>query len=105
LDKDGTCSPGLVRDYLAHLAVERNISASTQNLAFNSLLQFYRLVFNKDLGDLRGAVRAKAGQRLPVVFSIEETGRLLRNTEDTIGLMLKIIYGGGLRVKPTSEHS
>jgi integron integrase len=98
LDKDRTCSPGLVRDYLAHLAVERNISASTQNLAFNSLLQFYRLVFNKDLGDLRGAVRAKASQRLPVVFSIEETGRLLRNTEGTIGLMLKIIYGGGLRV-------
>jgi integron integrase len=98
LNKDGPCSPDLVRDYLAHLAVERNISASTQNLAFNSLLQFYRLVFNKDLGDLRDAVRAKTSQRLPVVFSIEETGRLLRNTEGTIGLMLKIIYGGGLRV-------
>lgn len=98
LDKDRTCSPDLVRDYLAHLAVERNVSASTQNLAFNSLLQFYRLVFNKDLGDLRNAVRAKASQRLPVVFSVEETGRLLQNTEGTIGLMLKIIYGGGLRV-------
>lgn len=97
-DKDRAWSPDLVRDYLAHLAVKRNISASTQNLAFNSLLQFYRLVFNKELGDLRGAVRAKTSQRLPVVLSVEETGRLLRNTEGTIGLMLKVIYGGGLRV-------
>lgn len=59
---------------------------------------FFRLVFNKDLGDLKNAVRAKMGQRLPVVFSIEETGKLLRNTKGTTGLMLKIIYGGGLRV-------
>ncbi|MDK9707295.1 MAG: integron integrase [Desulforhopalus sp.] len=97
-EKDRTCTPDLVRDFLAHLAVDRNISASTQNLAFNSLLQFFRLVFNKDLGDMRNAVRAKTSQRLPVVLSIEETGRLLRNIEGTIGLMLKIIYGGGLRV-------
>lgn len=97
-EKDHTCSPALVRDYLAHLAVDRNISASTQNLAFNSLLQFYRLVFNMDLGDMRNGVRAKTSQRLPVVLSIEETWRLLKKIEGTIGLMLKIIYGGGLRV-------
>ena len=97
-DKDLAFPPDLVRDYLAHLAVQRNISASTQNLAFNSLLQFYRLVFNQDIGELRDAVRAKASQRLPVVFSVDETARLLQNTEGTVGLMLKIIYGGGLRV-------
>lgn len=96
--KDTAFPPDLVRDYLAHLAVECNISASTQNLAFNSLLQFYRLVFNQELGDLKNAVRTKTSQRLPVVFSVEETSRLLSNTEGTIGLMLKIIYGGGLRV-------
>ena len=96
--KDTAFPPDLVRDYLAHLAVERNISASTQNLAFNSLLQFYRLVFNQELGDLKNAVRAKTSQRLPVVFSVKETSRLLSYTEGTIGLMLKIIYGGGLRV-------
>ena len=92
------CTPDLVRDFLAHLAVQRNVSASTQNLAFNSLLTFYRLVFNKDLGDLREAVRAKTGKRLPVVFSVEETAKLLQQIEGTSGLMLKIIYGGGLRV-------
>jgi integrase len=96
--KDTAFPPDLVRDYLAHLAVERNVSASTQNLAFNSLLQFYRLVFNQELGDLKNAVRAKTSQRLPVVFSAGETSKLLSYTEGTIGLMLKIIYGGGLRV-------
>lgn len=97
-DKDKTCAPDLVRDFLAHLAIGRNVSASTQNLAFNSLLMFFRLVFNKDLGDLKNAVRAKTGQRLPVVFSVEETGKLLNNTEGTTGLMLNIICVGGQRV-------
>jgi site-specific recombinase XerD len=97
-DKDQTCSADLVRDFLAHLAIGRNISASTQNLAFNSLLMFFRLVFNQDLGDLKNAVRAKTGHRLPVVFSVAETGQLLHNTDGTTGLMLKIIFGGGLRV-------
>ncbi len=59
---------------------------------------FFRFVFNEDLGDLKNAVRAKTGRRLPVVFSVEETGKLLKNTEGTTGLMLKLIYGGGLRV-------
>ena len=97
-DRNTACIPDLVRDFLAHLAVQRNVAAATQNLAFNSLLMFFRLVFNKDLGNLKDAVRAKTGKRLPVVFSIDETARLLQHTDGTIGLMLKIVYGGGLRV-------
>ena len=97
-DRNSACVPDLVRDFLAHLAMQRNVSASTQNLAFNSLLMFFRLVFNQELGDLRDAVRAKPKKRLPAVFSVEETAKLLQHTEGTIGLMLKIIYGGGLRV-------
>ncbi len=94
-------SPGsadLVRDFLAYLVMKRNVSASTQNLAFNSILMFFRLVFNKDLGDLKNAVRARTGKKLPVVLSVDETKKLLESVEGTTGLMLKIIYGGGLRV-------
>lgn len=58
-----------MKDFLAHLAIGRNVSASTQNLAFNSLLMFFRMVFNQELGDMKSAVRAKQSQRLPVVFS------------------------------------
>jgi integrase len=76
----------------------KNVSASTQNLAFNSILMFFRLVFNQDLGDLKNTVRARTGQKLPVVLSVDETKKLLESVKGTTGLMLKIIYGGGLRV-------
>ena len=77
---------------------KKNVSASTQNLAFNSILMFFRLVFNQDLGDLKNTVRARTGQKLPVVLSVDETKKLLESVKGTTGLMLKIISGGGLRV-------
>ena len=87
-----------VRDFLAFLAMQRKVSASTQNQAFSSLLTFFRLVFNTELDDLKQAVRARTGKRLPVVFSAEEIREIFRHTEGTSGLILKMIYGGGLRV-------
>jgi len=91
-------SSELVRDFLAYLAMQRKVSASTQNQAFSSLLTFFRLVFNTELDDLKHAVRARTGKRLPVVFSVEEIREIFRHTEGTPGLILKMIYGGGLRV-------
>jgi len=49
---DAPWTPDLVRDFSASLAMDRNVSASAQNLAFNSLLMFFRLMFNKELGYL-----------------------------------------------------
>lgn len=49
----------MVRDFLASLVMTENVSASTQNQAFNSLLMFFRLVFNQELGDLKHALRAR----------------------------------------------
>ncbi len=96
--ESGPISPDFVRDFLAHLAMKKNVAATTQNLAFNSLQTFFRLVYNTDLGDLKNAVRARTGQRLPVVFSPDEIRNLFKYVEGTIGLMLKLTYGGGLRV-------
>lgn len=31
-----------IRDYLSYLAVEKNVAASTQNVAFNALLFLYK---------------------------------------------------------------
>ncbi len=92
------CSSDHVRDFLADLAIAKKVSASTQNQAFNSLLMFFRLVFDQDLGDLKHAVRARTGKKLPVVLSVEETRKLLGSIGGTTGIMLKLIYGGGLRV-------
>ncbi len=88
-----------VRNYLAHLAIGKNVSASTQNLAFNALLMFFRLVMHRELGDMRQAVRAKTGKKLPVVFSKSEIKHLLGMFQGTMELLFSVIYGGGLRLQ------
>lgn len=87
-----------LRDYLAYLAMTKNVSASTQNQAFNALLMFFRVVLKCELTDMKNAVRAKTAQKLPIVFSIEEVRALFLQLSGTSGLMLRIIYGGGLRI-------
>lgn len=90
--------PPQVKDFLAHLAIKRNVSAATQNQAFNSLLTFFRNVLNIDISDMKDSVRARTSTRLPVVFSADEIRELLSRAEGTLGLMFMLIYGGGLRV-------
>ena len=48
-----------VKEFLTHLAVNRNVASSTQNQAFNSLLFFFRYVLNREFGKVDGVVRAK----------------------------------------------
>jgi integron integrase len=96
--KEAQFSADLVRDFLVHLAINKRVSASTQNQAFNSLLTFFRMVIRIDLGDMKNTVRAKPRQTLPVVFSVGEVREILKLVSGTAGLILRLIYGGGLRV-------
>jgi integron integrase len=93
-------NPDTVRSYLTYLATKKKVAASTQNQAFNSILFLFRETLKIDLPEIN-ALRAKRGSRLPVVLSPEETTRLLSETEGTVGLMLKLAYGSGLRVSET----
>jgi len=77
----------VVRDYLAHLAVRRHVSASTQNQAFCAILFLCREVLGVDVERLSPGVRAKRGERLPVVLSIPETIALLNAMSGTPRLM------------------
>jgi len=86
-----------VRDFLAHLANQKQVSSSTHNQAFNALLFLTREVLNLDIGDLRHGVRAKRGPKLPVVLTVDEVKRLLQSMTGTSKLMAQLIYGGGLR--------
>lgn len=61
-----------IREYLTHLAVRKRVVASTQNVAFNSLLFLYKQVLNIDLPQIDGVVRAKVSRRIPMVFSKTE---------------------------------
>ena len=85
------------RAFLSDLAIQRGVAASTQNQAFNALLFLLREVLAQDVRGL-DAVRARRGPRLPVVLSDPEVKQVLGMTSGTVGLMLRLIYGGGLRV-------
>ena len=73
-----------VNAFLTHLAVDRGVSASTQNQALNAILFLYRHVLGRDLGLLGDVVRAKRTRKLPVVLSGEEVARLLDRLEDDL---------------------
>jgi len=61
-----------VSAFLSFLAVNRKVSASTQNQAFNALVFLYKQLLEKSFENINGVVRAKQSQRIPVVFSREE---------------------------------
>ena len=88
-----------VEDFLTHLAVRRRVSASTQNQALNALVFLYRDVLQCKLGEF-DAVRAKPPLRLPTVLSTEEVTRVLAALQpgSTHGLMVRLLYGSGLRL-------
>lgn len=90
--------PEDVRDYLSHLAIKQRVAASTQNQAFNALLFVFREVLHADLGDLRQTVRAKRGPKLPVVLTVEEVAVLLRQLKGRDLLVVKTLYGAGMRL-------
>ena len=94
----GALTDAHVKSYLEHLAVERSVSASTQNQAFSAILFLFRRVLGHNLGDLTGTLRAKRPYRLPVVLSREEIARLLAAATGTTGLMIRLMYGSGLRL-------
>jgi integron integrase len=87
-----------VRAFLTHLAVQRNVSAGTQNHALNALVFLYRHVIGREFGLLDGVKRAKRLQRVPVVLSQAEVQRLLAAVPVKYQLFFKFLYGTGLRL-------
>ncbi|MFZ1325249.1 MAG: integron integrase [Candidatus Contendobacter sp.] len=87
-----------VKDFLSFLAVHKNISASTQNQAFNALLFLFKHVLEKEFGKVEGVVRAKRRRSIPVVLSREEVDRLIARLDAPYALVAKLLYGCGLRL-------
>lgn len=87
-----------VKDFLSFLAVHKNISASSQNQAFNALLFLFGHVLEKEFGKVEGAVRAKRKSYIPVVLSREEVDRIIARLDAPYDLVAKLLYGCGLRL-------
>jgi integron integrase len=87
-----------IEAFLTHLAVDKNVAASTQNQAFSALLFLYRHVLEIELDDSIDALRAKKPKRLPVVLTKEEVRALLVALPDKYRLKGQLLYGSGLRL-------
>ncbi|SEH04680.1 integron integrase [Candidatus Venteria ishoeyi] len=87
-----------VKNFLTHLAVSKQVAASTQNQAFNALLFLFRHVLKKEFGEIKDVPRAKRRPYIPVVLSREEIDRVLERLRDPFMLAVQLLYGCGLRI-------
>ncbi|QSX79364.1 integron integrase [Agrilutibacter solisilvae] len=87
-----------VERFLTRLATEENVAPGTQNQALAALLFLYRKVLGLDLPWMESVVRAKRPRRIPVVLSRDEVTRLLAAMDGSLGLMVSLLYGTGMRL-------
>jgi integron integrase len=86
-----------IERFLSHLAVNRNVAASTQNQAFNAIMFLYKKVLNMPVDlDIR-TKRSSKGKRLPTVLSKDEVKSLLPCMSGTAKILASLMYGSGLR--------
>ncbi|WP_376693994.1 integron integrase [Wenzhouxiangella sp. EGI_FJ10409] len=84
--------------FLTYLAVDRNVAASTQNLALSAVLFLYRDVLKIELPWLDDVVRAKKPARMPVVLERDEVRMIMARLPVPQDLVVKLLYGSGLRL-------
>ena len=87
-----------VEVFLTYLAVQRNVSASTQNQAKSALLFLYKEVLGVALPWLDNVEQAKTPKRLPVVLTKTEVQAVLGRMTGTHWLVASLLYGTGMRI-------
>jgi len=89
--------------FLTWLAVERHVSASTQNQALSALLFLYKDGLAIEVGAVPPVVRARTPERLAVVLSRDEIGALLKQLTGTERLIVMLLYESGVRLEECLE--
>lgn len=87
-----------VNEFLTHLAVNGNVSASTQNQALSAILFLYRHVLDDPLPWLDDLVRVSRARRPPVVLTRDEVRAILGELQGIPRLIATLLYGTGLRL-------
>jgi integrase len=95
-------APELVA-FLSWFAVDKQVSASTQNQALSAVLFLYTQVLGLDIGPIEHVPRARMPDKLPVVLSREELGQLLKQVDGTMWLIVTMLYGTGVRLEECLE--
>ncbi len=87
-----------VRSYLDYLIIKRNVSASTQNVALNSVVFLFRNVLETELGKLGEFKYSKRPKRLAVVLTVGEISLIFGQLSGRNRLMSSLMYGSGMRL-------
>jgi len=87
-----------IETYLTFLARDRNVAPSTQNQALNALVFLYKHVLKQPLNEKINAERAATKIKIPVVLTRDETKRIIGVMTGIHQLVVKLLYGSGLRV-------
>ena len=89
-----------IEEYLTYLAKNLNVSPTTQNQAFYSIVFLYEQVLNISLKNENiQALRAQERKHIPVVLTIDEVKSIILNMVGIYQLIVKLMYGCGLRMK------
>jgi len=86
-----------VEAFLTHLAVVGKVSPATQNQALQALLFLYGRVLEQPLEQV-DAFRAERKARVPEVLTVEEARQAIAQLSGTPQLVVKLLYGSGLRL-------
>ena len=87
-----------IEAFLTYLARDRQVAASTQSQAMNALVFLYKHVLEQPLSGQINADRARKRPRIPVVLTREETARVIALMSGVHQLIVKLLYGSGLRI-------
>jgi site-specific recombinase XerD len=87
-----------IEKFLTHLAIQANVAPATQNQAMNALIFLYKKILKIDLKGEINAVRATKKMNIPVVMTRDEIRNVINLIEGTPQVIVKILYGSGLRI-------
>ncbi|MFQ6404634.1 integron integrase [Methylophilus sp. 'Pure River'] len=87
-----------VAAFLSHLAIDKQVAASTQSQAKSALLFLYDEVLGQTLPTLENVTKVVAKKQLPVVLSTQEVQAILSRLDGNMWLLVSLLYGSGLRV-------
>jgi integron integrase len=86
-----------IERFLNNLAVNRQVSAATQNQALCAIIFLYRFIIGREIKGLKYSF-TKREQSIPTVLSHQEAKSVIANMKGHHWLIASILYGSGLRI-------
>lgn len=86
-----------ISNFLTSLAVDRNCGQNTQHQAMCALVAFYKIIYERELGQFH-VVRSTKPKRIPTVLNRNEVRDILLQLDGHYKLAACLLYGSGLRL-------